>query len=150
MPFVPPSDPAVMNVVLPRENTIVPVEVGAASPLGAIAVLVLSIWKGEGRAGVMIVAESELRAEQLGSILYALDPRSDPLVFPRLDVLAYDSVPPSREGAGRRASVLRRLCEPDRKPLLLTTADAALERVSRRSAWASASLKLEPGTEIPE
>jgi transcription-repair coupling factor (superfamily II helicase) len=139
-----------MNPTPPRENVPIPTEVDQTSPLGAIAVLVLGIWKAEGRDGVLIFLDSELKAEQLGAILYALEPQCDPLVYPRLDVLTYDGVPPSREITGRRASVLRRLCEPDRSPLVVSTPDAALERVARRSAWSGATLALEPGLEICE
>jgi transcription-repair coupling factor (superfamily II helicase) len=71
-----------------------------------------------GRSGIVFLAESENRAERLGSVIHALDPNCEVLVFPRLNTLPFDQLEPSHELAGRRASVLRRLAK-SKKPVFL-------------------------------
>jgi transcription-repair coupling factor (superfamily II helicase) len=127
-----------------------PPEVSSSSPLGAIAVLLLSAWREWGPGGLMFVSASEQKAEQLGAMLHGLDPECGPMVLPRSDASPYDGAMVSREIAGRRASVLRRLAEQTRTPLLLTSAEAALQRVPGLAAWSDATLTLRPGMAIDE
>ena len=103
--------------------------VSSASPLGLLALHLLQQWKESGRDGIVFLAENENRAERLGSVLHSLDPSQDVMVFPRLNTLPFDSLEPSRDIAGRRASVLRRLAR-TRKPIfLVSTAEAMMERL---------------------
>ena len=90
--------------------------ISSSSPLGMIALHLLAQWKQSGRSGIVFLAESENRAERLGSVIHALDPSCDVLVFPRLNTLPFDQLEPSHELAGRRASVLRRLAK-SKKPV---------------------------------
>jgi len=80
-------------------------------------------WKKSGRDGLVFLAEDENRAERLGGIVHALDPSLDVLVFPRLNTLPFDGLEPSREIAGRRSSVLRRLARRKKPILLVSTAE---------------------------
>jgi transcription-repair coupling factor (superfamily II helicase) len=94
-----------------------------------MALHLLAQWKESGLGGLVFLAESENRAERLGSVIHALDPSCEVLVFPRLNTLPFDQLEPSREIAGRRASVLRRLAK-SRKPIfLVSTAEAVMERL---------------------
>jgi transcription-repair coupling factor (superfamily II helicase) len=99
-------------------------------------------WKKFGRDGLVFLAEDENRAERLGGIVHALDPSLDVLVFPRLNTLPFDGLEPSREIAGRRSSVLRRLARRKRPILLISTAEAIMERLPLPASWSRISLSL--------
>ncbi|MDN5004296.1 DEAD/DEAH box helicase [Bradyrhizobium sp. GCM10027634] len=94
-----------------------------------MALHLLAQWKEAGRNGLVFLAESENRAERLGSVIHALDPSCEVLVFPRLNTLPFDQLDPSREIAGRRASVLRRLAKAKKPIFLVSTAEAVMERL---------------------
>ena len=72
------------------------------------------------KSGVVFLAADEVRAERLGAVIHALDGSCDVLVFPRLNTLPFDQLEPSREIAGRRSSVLRRLAKAKKPPLVLS------------------------------
>jgi transcription-repair coupling factor (superfamily II helicase) len=99
-------------------------------------------WKKSGRAGLVFLAEDENRAERLGGVVHALDPSLDVLVFPRLNSLPFDGLEPSREIAGRRSSVLRRLARSKRPIFLVSTAEAIMERLPLPASWSRITLSL--------
>ncbi|WP_170984336.1 TRCF domain-containing protein [Rhodoligotrophos defluvii] len=111
---------------------------------------ILAAWHRADPGGVLVLSVDERRAERLGAVLHALDATCEPLVLPRWDVLPYDGALPSRTVTGRRASVLRRLADNIDKPLVLASADAALQRVPPRHAWAGASLAVRLGDRIAD
>jgi len=98
--------------------------------------------------GLLYVAKSEREAEYLGANIHALFPDCPVLVFPRWDCLPYDPTGPSREIMGRRASVLRRLGAGLPRPLVIATAEAALQRVPPRQVWREATLTVRTGEPI--
>jgi transcription-repair coupling factor (superfamily II helicase) len=102
-------------------------ETAATHPLGLLAIHVLEQWRTAGPGGLVVICASEARAEQLGAILYAFEPRSQVMVLPRLDMLALADGNIPRETSGRRTSVLRRLAERPKNALLIGT-PAALSR----------------------
>ncbi|MES5485401.1 helicase-related protein [Bradyrhizobium sp. INPA03-11B] len=110
-----------------------------------LALHLLAQLRKSGRDGVVFLAESENRAERLGSIVHSLDPSCDVLVFPRLNTLPFDQLEPSQEIAGRRSSVLRRLAKARGPVLLVSTAEAVMERLPTRSVWSRLSLSLKVG-----
>ena len=112
--------------------------------------LLLDQWGASHPAGLSFLAENERRAELLGAILHAFDPDCGVMVLPRWDAFPYDGVYPSREVLGRRSSVLRRLSERARPPLVIATAASALQRVPPPSAWRSAGCTLMSGTRLPQ
>ena len=101
--------------------------ISSSSPLGMMALHLLAQWRESG--GLVFLAESENRAERLGSVIHALDPSCEVLVFPRLNTLPFDQLEPSREIAGRRTSVLRRLAKAKQPIFLISTAEAVMERL---------------------
>jgi transcription-repair coupling factor (superfamily II helicase) len=103
--------------------------VSSSSPLGLMALHLLEQYKQSGSSGLVFLAESENRAERLGSVLHRLDPSCEVLVFPRLNTLPFDQLEPSHEIAGRRASVLRRLAKSKDPIFLISTAEAVMERL---------------------
>ena len=119
--------------------------ISSFSPLGMLALHLLEQWGQSGRDGIVFLAENENRAERLGSVLHSIDPSLDVLVFPRLNTLPFDGLEPSREIAGRRASVLRRLTRTKKPVFLISTAEAIMERLPLPTSWKrlSVSLKVE-------
>jgi transcription-repair coupling factor (superfamily II helicase) len=115
-----------------------------------MALHLLDQWKQSGRSGIVFLAESEARAERLGSVVHAFDPSCEVLVFPRLNTLPFDQLEPSHELAGRRASVLRRLAK-SRQPLfLVSTAEAVMERMPQAASLSRLSLSLKVGGTFAE
>ena len=103
--------------------------ISSFSPLGMVALHLLQQWRKSGRDGVVFLAGDENRAERLASIVHSLDRSSGVLVFPRLNNLPFDGLEPSREIAGRRSSVLRRLAKSKKPVFLVSTAEAIMERL---------------------
>src|SRR4051812_29322831 len=114
----------------------------SGSPLGLLALHLLGERQRSGKRGLIFIAENEPRAERLAAALHAMDPACDVLVLPRFDTLPFDDAEPSREVAGRRAHVLRRLAERAGAPLLISTVEAMLPRVPPPNCWTDACLRL--------
>lgn len=115
-----------------------------------MALHLLAQWKDSGRSGLVFLAESENRAERLGSVIHALDPSCEVLVFPRLNTLPFDQLEPSREIAGRRASVLRRLAKSKKPIFLVATAEAVMERLPPPASLLRLSTSLKVGGNFSE
>jgi len=124
--------------------------VSSSSPLGMLALHLLEQWRKSGRDGIVFLAEDENRAERLGSVLHSLAPSLDVLVFPRLNTLPFDGMEPSREIAGRRSSVLRRLAKTKKPVLLVSTAEAIMERLPLPTSWGRLSISLKVGATYAE
>jgi transcription-repair coupling factor (superfamily II helicase) len=115
-----------------------------------MALHLLAQWRKSGRKGIVFLAENENRAERLGAVIHALNPSCDVLVFPRLNTLPFDQLEPSHEIAGRRSSVLRRLAKPEKPILLVSTAEAVMERLPTPASWSRAVLRLKVGAAFSE
>ena len=124
--------------------------ISSSSPLGMLALYLLEQWRQFGREGIIFLAESETRAERLGGVLHSLDPSLDVLVFPRLNTLPFDGLEPSREIAGRRASVLLRLTRMKKPVFLISTAEAIMERLPLPTSWKRLSISLKVGAPYTE
>ena len=96
---------------------------------------------------MMFIARSDTRLDRLARAARGFAAgRVELLVLPPWDVLPYDRTPPSAGIIGRRVATLARLTQPaDRPRLLLTSAEAALQRVPPPTAWNGAALTLETG-----
>ncbi|WP_369725605.1 DEAD/DEAH box helicase [Bradyrhizobium sp. LLZ17] len=115
-----------------------------------MALHLLAQWKQSGRGGLVFLAENENRAERLGSVIHALDPSCEVLVFPRLNTLPFDQLEPSREIAGRRAAVLRRLGKSKKPIFLVSTAEAVMERLPSPASLARLNVSLKVGAAFSE
>ncbi len=115
-----------------------------------MALHLLAQWRKSGRNGVVFFSENENRAERLAAVIHALDRSCDVLVLPRLNTLPFDQLEPSREIAGRRSSVLRRLAKPEKPILLLSTAEAVMERLPTPTSWSRLILRLKVGAAFSE
>src|SRR6201992_2456923 len=124
--------------------------ISSSSPLGMLALHLLQQWKKSAGKGIVFLSENENRAERLGSVLHSLDPSLDVLVFPRLNTLPFDGLEPSREIAGRRASVLRRLAGTKGPAFLITTAEAIMERLTTPEASKRSAVSLKRGAKYSQ
>ncbi len=124
--------------------------ISSSSPLGMLALQLVDHWKERGRGGIVFLAEDENRAERLGSVVHSLDPSLDVLVFPRLNTLPFDGLEPSREVAGRRSSVLRRLAKTKKPVFLVSTAEAVMERLPMPASWSRLTMSLKVGATYAE
>jgi transcription-repair coupling factor (superfamily II helicase) len=107
----------------------------------------------EGAAAVplMHVARDDQRMVSLREHLRFFAPNVDVLTFPAWDTVPYDRVSPHTEVSSRRIATLAqlaRLKSPKRPLILITTVNAALQRVPPREAMRKALLKLEAGMRV--
>ena len=115
-------------------------------PEGLVAVRLLEWARAAGPRGLIHVARSETRAHRLVRALRGLAPPLEVLMLPPWDCLPYDRAGPSREMMGRRIAALRRLTgDIGAHYLLMTTTDAAMQRMPPRRVWSEASLTLNIG-----
>lgn len=116
---------------------------------GALALRLADLARDAGARGLIHIACSASRAELLVAALRGLVPDLAVLSMPPWDCLPYDRVSPSRAVMGRRMHALRWLtCERSEPRLVITTADAALQRVPPPSALAGASCRLACGAAL--
>ena len=115
-----------------------------------MALHLLAQWRQAGRNGIVFLAENEARAERLGSVIHALDPSCEVLVFPRLNTLPFDQLEPARELAGRRASVLGRLAKSRKPVFLVSTAEAVMERLPLPASLSRLATSLKVGGTFSE
>lgn len=116
----------------------------SASPLGMTALYLLDVWRTAGRAGVIFICQDERRAEQLGAVVHAFEPRAEVMVLPSLGPSASDDLEPSPEIAGRRSSVLRRLAQAQ-GALAITTVHALARRVPKPENMLTSALRVSNG-----
>jgi transcription-repair coupling factor (superfamily II helicase) len=121
------------------------IRISSSSPLGLLALHLLARWGKSETHGIVFVAETEARAERLGAVIHDLAPTSGVLVLPGLNTLPFDRLEPSREIAGRRSAVLRRLAKPKRPVLLVTTPEAMMTRLPAPANWAAIGFHLRVG-----
>ncbi|MGJ4951460.1 DEAD/DEAH box helicase [Bradyrhizobium sp. HKCCYLS20291] len=119
--------------------------VSSASPLGLLALHLKEQWQAAGRSGLVFLAENERRAERLASVIQVLEPECEVLVYPRLNTLPFDLLAPSRDIAGRRSAVLRRLASAKTPLLLITTVEALMERLPLPADWSGSGMQLRVG-----
>ena len=62
-----------------------------------IALYLLEEWRRSKQRGLIFTSEDDWRAERLGAIMYALEPRCGVMVLPRLDTLPFEGLRPSPE-----------------------------------------------------
>ncbi len=108
----------------------------SATPVGVTAVRLLAAKPDAD--GLIHLTTSERRAEQIGRFLSTAVPEAEVVVFPPWDSLPFDRAAPSREAMGRRMAALRAFAAPRDRPLIVVTSpEAALQRVPPRAAVSS-------------
>ncbi len=130
--------------------------IAAGAPEGFDALLIARIAAlahKEAAAPVSLVhiARDDQRMAALREQLRFFAPNMDVLQFPAWDTVPYDRVSPHTDIAARRIATLAQLArlKTAKRPLLLiTTVNAALQRVPPRDAMRTALLKLEAGMRV--
>ncbi|GGH07356.1 transcription-repair-coupling factor [Alsobacter metallidurans] len=117
-------------------------------PQPAALALALLDAAGDHPGGVLFVAGSERQAEEVGRLAEALAVDQPVLRWPAWDSLPFDLAPPSAAVMGRRAAVLGRLAQGVERALVVTTAEAMLQRVPPLAAWRDEELTLRAGDAV--
>ncbi len=116
----------------------------AGSPPGVDA-MVLGDAAAGGRT-VLHVARDDARMATLAEALAFFHPKLSVQTLPAWDCLPYDRVSPNGEVVARRIATLAALAQPDAKPqILITTVNAALQRVPKRSLFADTAFAAKVG-----
>ncbi len=100
---------------------------------------------------ILFIARDDSRLAAMQTALRFFEPGLPVFVFPAWDCLPYDRVSPNAEVSAARMAVLATLATGYTKPfVLLTTVNAALQRVPARNTLKTASFIAEVGRQIDE
>ena len=102
-------------------------------------------------AAIVHVARDGTRSASLEAALRFFAPEVDVLTFPAWDCQPYDRVSPNGAAIARRMTTLSRLATTrggDRPRIVLTTVNAALQRMPSRDLIAAQSLSAAPGNAV--
>ncbi len=98
---------------------------------------------------VLHIARDDTRLAALAEQIGFFGPEAEVLTFPAWDCLPYDRVSPNGGIIAERIATLSRLqAEPGKKRILLTTVNAALQKVPPRTALAGAGMRLAVGDSV--
>jgi transcription-repair coupling factor (superfamily II helicase) len=111
--------------------------------------LVLVRRLGEHDGPVLHIARDDTRLAALAEQIGFFGPEIEIVAFPGWDCLPYDRVSPNAEIIAERIASLSRLqAAPDKKRIVLTTVNAALQKVLPRAALAGAGMALAKGDAV--
>ncbi len=111
--------------------------------------LVLVRRLGEHEGPVLHITRDDARLAALSEEIAFFGPEIEIISFPAWDCLPYDRVSPNGALVAERIAALSRLqTEPGKKRIVLTTVNAALQKVSPRSALAGAGMSLAKGESV--
>ena len=118
-------------------------------PEGFTAAVVLRLAQTQA-APVLYIARDDARLARLSAMLAFFDPGCAPVTIPAWDCLPYDRVSPRADIASRRlAGLVRLLGDGVARPrVVLTTINAAVQRVPPRTMLADATLPLAAGASL--
>jgi transcription-repair coupling factor (superfamily II helicase) len=137
-----PLEPGAMEAPPPGERP-------RPQPAAAWVAQALIASARQAAGGVVYVASSERRADEIGRALRQFAPDIEVLVLPPWDCLPYDRASPSREAMGRRMAVLQRLREPLAGPrVLVAPPEALLQKIPPASAFRRAFMDLAVGDKL--
>ncbi len=125
----------------------------AGVPDGAESYALASLLAESGRDGLALVfiARDATRMAMVAEALAFFDPTADILQLPAWDCLPYDRVSPNTSISARRLLALGQLARGisgSKKTVLLTTLNAALQRVPERSFMAEQTFSMAPGNQV--
>ncbi|MGH6976205.1 MAG: transcription-repair coupling factor, partial [Stellaceae bacterium] len=96
------------------------------------------------------VGRDDGRMARMRAALGFFHPELEVRTFPAWDCLPYDRVSPNPEIVSRRIALLAELARGDAGPrVVLTTVNAAIQRVPLRKLFAERTLILDRGTDLP-
>lgn len=117
---------------------------GFKLPPGLVATRLATLLRHSDRS-LCYMALSDGAAAKIAGAVSALFPEIEVIVLPPWDCLPYDRVPASRHCMGLRMDALRIWSTPSAPRLLLTSLDAALQRIPPAKVIADSQLKLVVG-----
>ena len=113
---------------------------------GQDALLLPQVAEELGGRGLIAVCRDDSHLATLADQLAYFAPSLEVVRFPAWDCLPYDRVSPSADILARRSATLARLTKPSGQPfILLTTVNAALQRVRPRQMIAKSAYLAKPG-----
>jgi transcription-repair coupling factor (superfamily II helicase) len=123
--------------------------VGGA-PEGRDALALAALMSDASDSDMIFIARDDARMAAMAEALALLAPAAPILTFPAWDCLPYDRVSPNGDICARRLHTLTTLADRDRSAglTLLTTCNAMLQRVPKRSSLAGARLQARVGDTI--
>lgn len=98
----------------------------------------------------VLIVRDDNRLHRLGELIPFFDPAVRVLTFPAWDCMPYDRVSPDGTSVAERLRTLAALREPAPQTLVLTTAQALVQRVIPREALNAHHVNLIPGMDIPQ
>ena len=117
-------------------------------PEGVDALALVRRW-AEQDGPVLHIARDDSRLAGLQEAIGFFGPEIEVISFPAWDCLPYDRVSPNGAIVAERIAALSRLqAEPRRKRIVLTTVNAALQRVAPRAALQGAGMRLAVGDSV--
>jgi len=124
--------------------------IASGVPGGFDAMLLADLAGRNAKRPVLYVASDDGRLAAMAAAVKFFAPDIEVLLFPAWDCLPYDRVSPQCDIVARRMATLSRLTAGKQtKPLLvLTTINAALQRVPAPAAVKDATFHAEPGDEV--
>lgn len=115
-------------------------------PTSFVAQALLEPAVRAGASGVIYLASSERRADEIARALRHLAPEIEVLNLPPWDCLPYDRTSPSRECMGRRMAVLAAMDQPTSGPrVLVVSPEALLQRLPPASVVSACQFLIAPG-----
>ena len=121
----------------------------ADAPEGQDARLLAATARAQGR--VLLIARDDARLARVAELLAFFAPELEVVRFPAWDCLPYDRVGPHRDIVAQRLDALTRLMaggEASAPRVVLTTVNAALQRIPPRAAFEGRLLRLAPGAAV--
>ena len=121
----------------------------AGCPAGHDARVLGELARRAGAAGLVHVAQDDMRAAALVDQLAFFAPDVRVVQFPAWDCLPYDRVSPSQQIVGRRIATLSELLTPPTGPrLVLTNVQAVTQKIPLPEVYRNISLTVRPGTAL--
>jgi transcription-repair coupling factor (superfamily II helicase) len=121
----------------------------AAVPDGLVAKAIADALKASGGQGLTFVARDGQRLAEVARGLAFFAPDLEVVEFPAWDCLPYDRVSPHVAVVAARMAALARLAAPSPKPtIVLTTVNAALQRVPEKTGVARGAVSAIVGGEV--
>jgi transcription-repair coupling factor (superfamily II helicase) len=118
-------------------------------PDGFDAIVLGQLAAALGNRSLLHVARDDRRLAMLAEALEFFAPELEVLHFPAWDCLPYDRVSPVADILARRMATLAQLAGPATKPrIILTTVNAAVQRMPARETVQSASFHAKPGQRV--
>jgi transcription-repair coupling factor (superfamily II helicase) len=124
----------------------------SGAPEGHDAFVLGRLVAGGAVPTLLHVCRDDGRMARTAAALSFLEPELEAIALPAWDCLPYDRVSPNAEIMSRRIDALTRLCEPAKpgaRRIVLTTVNAAIQRVPPRRLFRDRVLTLGRGGRIP-